>query len=76
MRYKVSLVRKVTLVNQYLRVFSGTGTRFRSREQLIPVPVPVPGLPVAALVIRQKMIDLIGVRYIYLHHRLGSLQLV
>ena len=50
MRYKASLVRKVTLVNQYLRVFSGTGTRFRSREQLIPVPVPVPGLPVAALV--------------------------
>ena len=47
MRYKASLVRKVTLVNQYLRVFSGTGTRFRSREQLIPVPVP--GLPVAAL---------------------------
>ena len=47
MRYKASLVRKVTLVNQYLRVFSGTGTLFRSREQLIPVPVP--GLPVAAL---------------------------
>ena len=48
MCHTTSLIRKITQVNQILRVFSGTGTQFRSREQLIPVPVPVPGLPVAA----------------------------
>ena len=49
MRYKTSLSKTISQVNHFLRVFSGTGTQFRSREQLIPVPVPVPGLPVAAL---------------------------
>ena len=43
MRDKFGSIRKITQVNQFLRVFSGTGTRFRSREQLISVPVPVPG---------------------------------
>ena len=51
MRDKFCLIRKITQVNQFLRVFSGTGTRFRSREQLIPVPVP--GFPVAALVMTE-----------------------
>ena len=46
LRYKTSMIRNIAQVNQFVRVFSGTGTRFCSREQLIPVP----DVPVAASV--------------------------